>query len=213
MEETREPSLCLSEVSDAIIESIDKIKVAANVTAKFGEKYSGETVMLYTEDREFAFAVQLDEHGKIDLDNMAPGDYRWKIERLAKGGKLSIELEKKTPKITEGSSRWYSFANVIWHRHKILLFGSVAAGVALLILILTLTKKIKAKKASRPLIQPEPQNAEHAFQASWPVEAAPQVPEQPSVAEPVPTGRFCGYCGTKASEKDKFCSLCGQRLS
>lgn len=195
------------QVTDAIIQSIEKIDVnASEILADFGEKYSGETVYLYNDKGEYIFSFKLDEKGKMPLANMEAGDYTWTIERLAKGGELRISADSNKARINEDDSKWYSFVNVVWHRHKVLLIGSVLLIVVVLIVILILRKKFKkkAKKEPKQIECGDVQVPESApVQQMEPV--VPVVPVAPKVL-------FCPNCGTKAEDGNKFCAGCGHPL-
>ena len=158
--------------------------------------------MLYIEEDEYAFSFLLDEKGKFVLDNMLPGEYRWEIERLAKGGEMRIMQRSAKARVDEENSKWYSFANVIWHRHKILLLGSVAAVIVLVIVLSVMARKKKKEK-----------EAGQMKAAQIPVAAAQPAGQQngPSIP-PAPAVAFCIYCGARVSCGYAFCVKCGKPI-
>lgn len=131
------------EVSDAIIESIDKIEVSSEAMSSFGEECSGELVDLY-KDGEYQFSYTLSTSGEFLLAEMEIGSYEWRIQRLGKYGLLNINQGNDRAEITE-SKEWYTFAAVIWHRHKLVLFAGVAVLLVILIALLVVLSKLKKR--------------------------------------------------------------------
>ncbi|MBQ7836233.1 MAG: S8 family serine peptidase [Clostridia bacterium] len=135
-----------SEVSGAIVQSIEKIEIEyVEVTLRFGEEHSGEIVNLYRDD-EFYFSFTLDDSGEFKLENVEFDDYECSIDRLKKTG--SFEVDKKSKKIdVELEEEWYTFALVIWYRHRTaLILGVVGAIIALILLIVAIRAIVKAAK-------------------------------------------------------------------
>ncbi len=131
------------EVSDAIIGSIEKIEIESfDVTVSFGEEFSGETVDIYNEDG-YMFSHSLDDSGNFVLGAMPEGDYDWKIARLGKSGQITIETEEDHVDAEATGSEWYSFALVVWYRHRVALISVTAGIIVLLILIFVIISKVK----------------------------------------------------------------------
>ena len=140
------------EVADAISDSIDMIEVgtAQTVRLDFGEENSEETAEIYSEAGEYLFSVPLDEKGRIRLDDVEPGKYRWKIDRLDAGGSFTVKTERETV-TPKKSDAWYSFVLRIWHRHKVLLFVCTGGLILLIVGVILLVHAIKKRKNNRPL--------------------------------------------------------------
>jgi subtilisin family serine protease len=80
-----------SEVSDAIISSIAKIETLQRKTidAIFGTDYAGAIVELYR-DSVFLFEFPLDKTGRLTLENMDIGSYKWSIPALTAAGDMYV---------------------------------------------------------------------------------------------------------------------------
>ena len=187
-----------SKVSDAIMESIEKIdmKPVGNATVSFGEDCTGEMVEVYR-DGEYLFEVRADENGSAKLEDMELGDYTWQVTRLGKRGGFEIESAKRWANATHDDS-WYSFALAIWYRHRLPLIGGAVLAVVVLILLIVAVKKIKkyrrkkaAAKAEAAAVTERPEAAGIiAPAAPAPAPAAPvstAAAPAPAPAAPAPT--------------------------
>ncbi len=180
-----------SKVSDAIMESIEKIdmKPVGNATVSFGEDCTGEMVEVYR-DGEYLFEVRADENGSAKLEDMELGDYTWQVTRLGKRGGFEIESAKRWANATHDDS-WYSFALAIWYRHRLPLIGGAVLAVVVLILLIVAVKKIKkyrrkkaAAKAEAAAVTERPEAAGIIAPAA--PAPAPEVPAAPAVPAPAP---------------------------
>lgn len=182
------------EVSDAIIESIDKIEVTTEAETNFGSDYSGEMVDLFI-DGEYQFSFTLNENGEFLLDEMDFGEYDWRIQRLGKYGTLEIEEGEEEANITE-NEEWYTFAMVIWYRHKLLLFAGLAGVIILIVVLVKAIKKLKNRPKKEKIPAPVPPSITSTM---------------PSATQNVPAGnrKFCRQCGNAINPNDAFCQKCG----
>jgi hypothetical protein len=123
-----------AEVSDAIIDSIEKIEVVPTktVNAQFGDAYSSEVVEMY-QNGKFAFDFVLDESGNKKLENMELDRFTWSIPRLQESGTIKINDNGKSAKINFDDTVWYSFAIRLWHRDRVSLIGFSALVIIVVI--------------------------------------------------------------------------------
>ena len=204
------------EVSDAIVNSIDKIEVAKTVTVKtpFGEDYSGEKVDVYLDD-EYYFSFVLDEEGSCTIKDIEPEKYTWKIERLNVEGELNIGEKKKEVQPEFEKEPWYNFALDIWYRHRVELIVGVVSAIIVIILLIIFIIKLKkflkkqkeeriAKKAEQERLERERYNQMIANQNA--IRAAAQQQAQPPQEK---KEIFCPQCGSKNPVTVKFCGKCG----
>ncbi len=129
-----------SEVSDAIIDSIDEMEMGVSVTADFGAEYADEKVEFY-EGGEYLFSAPVSETGTIDLYSMIEGRYGWKIPSRGVSGSMTVST---------GSAE--AAVGGIWHRTTTIVL--IVIGVLLLaggaVLTLLLVKRSKAKRPKDP---------------------------------------------------------------
>lgn len=189
-----------SEVSDAIMDSIEQIKLEyAGVTLNFGAENSNETVEIY-QDGDYAFSIQLDEAGQFLLENIDTGEYEWKITRLQKSG--DFEIEENSKRLTlEAKGKWFTFALVLWQRHRVITIIAAVGAVLLLIAVIIAVRAVKKavknaakKKKSEKNTQVESTNVADSKQ--------PEIPNETKTV-------FCVECGSPISSDAKFCENCG----
>lgn len=185
-----------SGVSEAIIESIDKIEIipTKTVSTDFGETYSGETVEIYQNDA-FAFEFELDENGRSKLEDMEIERFQWKIPRLQASGSLRIKESGRTAKIDFDTSPWYAFAITLWQRNRVRFIISVAGGMIVLLVLSVLIIKIRRWKQTRPV-----RKVRSLGTVIQPQEA------------PRPPKRTCPHCGAEYEAPIKFCGKCGNEI-
>jgi Mg-chelatase subunit ChlD len=201
------------QVSGAIINSINKIDVVKTVTVKtpFGEKYSGEQVDIYLDDKYY-FSYTLDWDGSCIIEGLEPDKYSWKIERLGVEGELFVKSESSIATPEFQKAPWYAFALEIWYRQRTeLIVGSIASLVTLIILIVFVikfkkySKKRKEEKAEQARIEQEKYN--QLVEAQRMAQAAQQKETE------TPKDVFCPQCGEKNKSTVKFCAKCGTPFS
>jgi|AGTN01.3.fsa_nt_gi Subtilisin-like serine proteases len=139
-----------SEVSDAIISTIEQIEIIPTKTVKvaFDKDYSGETVELY-QDGDFVFEVTLDENGRQELENMALERYDWSIPRLLASGSIKIRENGEQAKILYDDSPWYAFAVSLWQRERVSVILYGVLGVIALAAVIVFIRKIK-RRSKKP---------------------------------------------------------------
>ncbi len=190
-----------SEVSDAIISTIEQIEIIPTYTVKasFGEEYSGETVELYR-DGQFAFEITLDEDGDQKFENMELDRYQWAIPRLQVSGDVRIKEDSKRAKISYDDLPWYSFAISLWQRDrvKVISYGIVCliALVILLITIIKIKRRIKNRKKEITYgIQSEMINGQNT-----------EINSDQVIYK-------CANCGAEYHSPVTFCGECGTRIN
>lgn len=189
------------QVSDAIIESIDKIEVSSEAISSFGEDCSGELVDLY-KDGEYQFSYTLSTSGDFLLAEMEIGSYEWRIQRLGKYGVLNINQGDERAEITE-SEEWYTFAMVIWHRHKLVLIASVVGVIVLAIVLLVVINRLKNRPKKEKIKKPAP-----VIDA-----VAKQVQNTQTQNTQTNDKKFCLQCGNEMNTDDEFCQNCGKQVN
>ncbi len=208
-----------AEVSNAIIDSIDMIEIASllDISSDFGDEFSGETVELY-QDGAFFFEFDLDDEGCFVLEDMEADTYEWTIPRLAVSGKLKVKEDSEKSRIVF-EREWYSFALVLWQRHKALLIAGVAGCILVITLLWIMIHKIKnmlrnSKKKKDALNSAEyssnaQETQEQSTNAQGPNAQAQYVQEENVQAQTV---AFCPMCGTAVVPDSNFCMNCGNKL-
>jgi Mg-chelatase subunit ChlD len=191
-----------SGVSDAIIESIEKIEMIPTKTAdaQFGADYSGETVEIY-QDGKFAFEFVLDENGYKRLENMEFDRFQWEIPQLQASGSIRVNDKSKMARIDFDEKPWYSFALTLWHRERAIVLACAAGALIVLVLILMAISKLRRWALKRKAPAPEPA----------PASVPPPTPE-PSPAPEPPAKHICPNCGAEYGNPVKFCGKCGASI-
>ncbi len=133
-----------SEVSDAIISTIEQIEILPTKTIKvsFGEDYSGETMELYR-DGKFAFDIVLDENGSQKLENMELDRYKWSIPRLHVTGSIRISETSERAKISFDDAPWYAFAISLWQRERVYVIVYGISGIIALAAVIVIIGKVR----------------------------------------------------------------------
>ena len=188
------------EVSDAIIESIDKIQVSSEAMSSFGEDCSGELVDLY-KDGEYQFSYTLSTSGEFLLAEMEIGSYEWRIQRLGKYGMLNINQGNDRAEITE-SEEWYTFAMIIWHRHKLVLFASIMGVIVLVIVLLVVINRLKNRPKKEKIKKTVPVSDTVATQTQTQTQNTQNSDK-----------KFCQHCGHEMNSSDAFCQNCGTAVN
>ena len=139
-----------SQVADAIQDCIEVIEMEPlqDVSVKFGQEFSGETVDFYL-DGDYQFSVALNDVGKVYLEDMQIDKFHWEISRLHREGTVSIREGKENIRANVKDGPWYGFALVVWERHRTEAFlwteGALLLSIGVLVTIaLILRKKQKA---------------------------------------------------------------------
>ncbi|MCI8416576.1 MAG: S8 family serine peptidase [Lachnospiraceae bacterium] len=141
-----------SKVSDAIMDSIEQIEVKESfrVNVKFGEDMANDSIDFYDEDG-YLFTAETDEEGRVNLDDMEAGDYRWSSRGVYAAG--SIEIGEKESSVSAKASREYWFTPVqkYWRQNRTGLLlaslGILAACVLAPVILAGLRRKILSRKS------------------------------------------------------------------
>jgi Mg-chelatase subunit ChlD len=211
-----------SDVSDAIIGSIEQIEIVPTKTvrAAFGDDFSGETIEIY-QDGKFYFEAPLDESGSIKLENMEFDRYDWKIPRLLAGGTVKINESGRSAKVSFDDAAWYQPAVILWQRERATAIGCGAGGAALIIFIIAavrlakrLSRRRRQDKAGRRPEEEQAIQAEaiHAFYHGAGGAERPPAPQWLAPPEAPGESRVCRSCGARYDRPVKFCVNCGSKM-
>ena len=111
-----------SEISDAIIDSIEQIDVVEKLTvcADFGESMANQKIDLYSEHNHL-FTIKTDEYGKFVIDSIEADTYRWKSNSLYSEGTMEIDADDHDVNIRVNTNYWFTPLIQLWHQHNILI--------------------------------------------------------------------------------------------
>ena len=229
-----------SEVSGAIMDSIEQIEITPtnNVTASFGENYSGETVEIFM-GGQFEFEIVLDENGDFYLERMDLDRYGFTMPRLMTNGTLRINETGRQARIIFDESPWYSFAVVLWQRERPAVIAGGIGAVLLLIIGGVVYVKIKKYRVKRKALlteeheQSETDNTNISADiesgsfsddeiVTNSVETAEILPESEPETDDYISGTeeppvtveiyICPKCGAEFSKAINFCGKCGGKM-
>jgi subtilisin family serine protease len=196
-----------SEVSDAIIDSIEQVDLREQYTyfTDFGPSLSYETVELHS-DEGYLFEIKLDDQGTAQLDDMEPGHYSVLISRLGMSGVLDLTASGQF--VTAGMEKadLLKKLSILWIRHwpVILLIGAglVLLGVLTVLIIRSLARRGRRRR------EKEAAMAQAYYQYYGASAYAQPAPAVAPVASPTPG--FCIHCGQALAPSDRFCNRCGK---
>ena len=210
-----------AEVGDAIMDSIDQIETVQtiNVSASLGDSLANDSVEVYSEDNEYLFSVPTDEKGQINLNDVAPGTYRWKSNGVHASGTITVTMGQH--EAAARATKTFRFADKadFVREHKVMVVLSLA-GILLLCILAPVAagktgravrghKKVSEEKKAAKKAEKEAKSAAFAAArnaakqsasrtAANTVQAAPQKPETVSrTAAPMqPTQQQNSSAGT-----------------
>ena len=114
-----------SEVTDAIIDSIEQIEVAqtVSVSVSFGDALGGEDIDFYS-GNDYLFTMKADADGTIRLDGVPEDIYRWRSSGVFAGGTVAVESGEA--QVVARVTRQFSYAPVVQFvfSHRILMLVS-----------------------------------------------------------------------------------------
>lgn len=208
-----------SQVGEAIMDSIEQIEIVELLTvqADFGTALAHKQIALYSESG-YLFTLEADGDGRILLENMEAGSYRWSSDGVYSGGTLEIAAELTEAKVERTARYWFAPLVLRWNRNT----GSVVLLLLVLLALCILTpvlirrarkraqQRREAAAAVPPTVEPEPvQTPEPTSVPTFEPAAELATPETPTAEFAV---RFCPKCGAKTIEGAKFCEQCGSAL-
>ena len=174
-----------SDVSDAIIDSIEQIEIVQTVAvnADFGDSLSEKNIEIYR-GNDYLFTVKTDEDGSICMDAMEPDLYHWKCPEAFVGGSIDIEDNEREAFVSTTQHYWFTPLLSAWAKHKasIILF-------AVLIILFFLFVPLSFAKMIRS--------------------AADRKQKRSAANKSV----CCPNCGAQLPPNAKFCGKCGGKLS
>ena len=194
-----------SQVSDAIIRTIEEIEVeeGATVAASFGAQTAGMRVDLYSEeDGAYLFSFEPDEQGAFTIEALPEGTYRWACEDAGLSGTLSTAAASSGALAAETTgSYWFSPALRAWHERAPLLIVCLVVLVALCIAAPFVIAK--GARAARALRTSRRSKADAAPKASGSASA--------ETALALEEHRTCAHCGAPLAPHARFCPRCGAK--
>ena len=209
-----------SEVSDAIIESIDKIDMASrrSVDLLFDRTLADQKIDLYR-DGEYLLTVQTDAISRVNVPAIEIGEYEWKADSPLHGGSLVIGHGGSEVEANLNNQFWFAPITKFASDHTLLTVLLLEALLILCILTPVIvwisSKRRRAAPVKRPsaveAYLPELQLAQNPAVPQPQTWAAP--PQQPQV-QPAPTAKpfFCTNCGARLEAGTKYCPYCGKKF-
>ena len=99
-----------SEVSDAIIDSIEQIDITNLVPASidFGQLFTLKEIDIYKDD-SYPFTIRTDSYGKFQFDAIEPGTYTWIYKGFFTGGYGILDIKANESTILATPTLYYSF--------------------------------------------------------------------------------------------------------
>lgn len=173
-----------SEVSDAIISSIEQIEVAdrRTVNADFGDELAGETIDLYL-DSEYLFSFETDERGRFEIDSIEAETYRWASNSLYAGGSLDVGGDGNNAEVRRTRTYWFTPMLMFCEQHALLICAALAAYLVVCAAVPAAIRSVRRKRRRRA-----------------PVPAAASMSCPNCGRERIPGEKFCRQCGTKLED-------------
>lgn len=216
-----------SEVSDAIISSIEQIKLEekAAVYADFGDSLADQEIHLYS-DAGYLFSFITDEKGQFKLDDMEESTYRWTSNSVYAGGTIEIAQGERSVAARTTRAFWFTPVVEYWHQHTGVIVLILCAYIALCILvpvvICIVKKQIRKWKSKRPAkpAMPDPTPVQKDTVSCPDCETDNSAGASfcrhcghPMQSPPTPKpASYCRNCGTPCEPHEKFCKHCGTAL-
>lgn len=199
-----------SQVSDAIIDSIDQIEVTEKLTvlADFGEFMANQKINLYSGE-DFLFTIETDEKGQAEIESIEVNTYNWTSNSLYSSGSISVSSGNQNASVSIVESNSLTPLLKLWYQHNILICIAFIAYLAICIAIPILVSKLRRSR----------------IQKNKALEVADEMPVQNSKtieAEKKPASTTdsistdneisCPNCGLQTSSNTRFCKHCGYDL-
>lgn len=140
-----------SKVSDAIMDSIEQIEVKESfrVNVKFGEDMANDSIDFYDEDG-YLFTAETDEEGRVNLDDMEAGDYRWSSRGVYTAGTMEIEEKESSASAKASRAYWFTPLQKYWRQNQTRLLlaslGILTACVLAPMILAGLRRRIYSRK-------------------------------------------------------------------
>lgn len=140
-----------SQVSDAIIESIEDIEVEDKVTvqADFGRALAHQQIDLHS-DSEFLFSFTTDEMGRFNIADMPVGSYEWTSNSIYGSGLLDINPLTRTAIVHVTGTYWFTPILEIWQQHTVLVCVALSLYVGLCIALPLLIRRARRSRRGKP---------------------------------------------------------------
>ncbi|GAA6396765.1 S8 family serine peptidase [Solibaculum mannosilyticum] len=174
-----------SDVSDAIIGSIEQINVVEKFTvdADFGDGMANQTVNLYSEEG-FFFTFETDDRGHFTIDSIEADTYKWTSNNLYGGGFIDIEPNERNATVRTTMDYWFTPILSIWHRYNLLIYLMLIVYIMICFMI-PLTMKKNRKKCDHKTKSVSKKSTEHT----------------------------CQRCGNICNIDERYCGKCGSKLT
>lgn len=213
-----------SQVSDAIVESIEQIEVVEKrtVPADFGDGMANRRIDLYR-DGLYLFTLETDEEGQCILDAMEEGAYDWSGDGWCGGGSISIRDDRREAVVQMTKTYWFSPLLRLWQENRqvicLVVLGYLALCIAVPVCVKLLRKSLRRRRAAAAA---RAQREAWANQVEWEARTnsseqglTVELPHEPVSQPPViPESRdnLCPNCGCPVVSGARFCKRCGQNL-
>ena len=170
-----------SDVSDAIIESIEQIEIvtAVSVDVDFGTSLDDCEIDLYQDDA-YLFSFKTDAYGMVRLDDIEPGRYSWRTQGSFSGGTVVIPETQRYLRAESTEQYWFTPLIEKWGTDKP---RTVSYAYPVLLVIFLLPLSVAAV-----ITEGKKGRKRQASQFS-----------------------FCSNCGAKIQPHSAFCGVCGAR--
>lgn len=197
-----------SEVSDAIIDSIEQIEVDKKITvdADFGDNMSNQKINLYS-GKNYLFTVETDDNGRVIIDSIETDTYRWTSNSLYSGGTIDVDANSRDATIRITKTYWFTPLLQLWHQHTLAVIIGLLGYLVLCALIPNLIKRV------RSLILNKKESSSVSIESAQSDITTEPIMLPNSVSEVSDNdGIQCPNCGFKSKSGDRFCKKCGHRL-
>lgn len=198
-----------SEVSDAIIDSIEQIEVDTKITvdADFGDTMANQKINLYS-GNDYLFTVETNDNGQVVIDSMEADTYKWTCNSLYGGGSIDIDANSRDATVLITKTYWFAPLVQFWHQHTVAIIMVLLGYFFLCALIPILMKKVRSLILNRK--RSVPVSMEPAQSGKMTAEPLILPDSESKVSEH--DGTPCPNCGFQAKSGDRFCQKCGHRL-
>jgi len=178
-----------SQVSDAIVNTIEQIEMVELISTKFsfGDSLSNSEIDLYYNDK-FVTSFVTDEKGDYRIDNLDPMNYTWvSVDSFTKGSMRLSEGSKKA-RLSYEDEYFITKIYNIWKGNEIAVLVVLYSLFAFFTLLPDICKVFIKKKPVKTVTEPIPD----------------EIQSKKSDME------TCKYCGSIFTRIGKFCPNCGK---
>lgn len=213
-----------SQVSDAIVDSIEKIKIDPKVTAvaDFGDELANESIQLYSPEDEYLFTIHTNENGQAVIKDIEPADYSWSCNSVYGGGKLLIEEGSRNASVSTADSYWFAPLLIVWQQHVALILILFLLYIVICLLVPKFVRKI-CRRHRKPEIDADYNTVENFVAEEQATSAELEAPVTDNRVSSCPNcggvpeagAAFCNHCGypLNRTKQQKYCTKCGSPIT